>query len=51
MFYDFGEQTIYIAVITENKIWQLENPDKNLKNRKRIEKIINDFYNFACKNK
>jgi len=37
--------------IREDEIWQLENPDKNLKNRKRIEKIINDFYNFACKTK
>jgi predicted DNA-binding WGR domain protein len=36
--------------IREDEIWQLENPDENLKNRKRIEKIINDFYNFACKN-
>ena len=50
MFYDFGEQTIYIAAIQENKIWQLENPDKNDKNRQRIEKIINNFYDFACKN-
>lgn len=32
MYYDFGEQTIYIAAIQENNIWQLENPDKNLKN-------------------
>jgi hypothetical protein len=37
--------------IREDEIWQLENPDGNLKNRKRIEKIINDLYNFACKNK
>jgi hypothetical protein len=29
----------------------LENPDENLKNKKRIEKIINYFYNFACKSK
>jgi predicted DNA-binding WGR domain protein len=36
--------------IREDEIWQLENPDENLKNKKRIEKIINDFYNFACKN-
>jgi predicted DNA-binding WGR domain protein len=50
MFYDFGEQTIYIAAIPENKIWQLENPDKNLKNRQRIIKIIDNFYDFACKN-
>ena len=28
----------------------MENPDKNLKNRQRIEKIIDNFYNFACKN-
>ena len=50
MFYDFGEQTIYIDGIEKDKIWQLENPDKNLKNRQRIEKIIDNFYNFACKN-
>jgi len=50
MFYDFGEQTIYIASIPENKIWQLENPDNNLKNKKRIEQIIDNFYLFACKN-
>jgi len=37
--------------IREDEIWQLENPDKNLKNRQRIEKIIDDFYNFACKSK
>ena len=37
--------------IREDEIWQLENPDENLKNRKRIEKILNDFYNFACKSK
>lgn len=37
--------------IREDEIWQLENPDKNLKNRQRIEKILNDFYNFACKSK
>ena len=37
--------------IKEDEIWQLENPDKNLKNKKRIGKIINDFYNFACKSK
>ena len=36
--------------IKEDEIWQLENPDKNLKNKKRIEKIIDNFYNFACKN-
>ena len=36
--------------IREDEIWQLENPDENLKNRKRIETIINDFYLFACKN-
>ena len=36
--------------IREDEIWQLENPDENLKNRKRIEKIINNFYLFACKN-
>ena len=36
--------------IKEDEIWQLENPDENLKNRKRIEKIINDFYLFSCKN-
>ena len=36
--------------IREDEIWQLENPDENLKNRKRIEKIINKFYLFACKN-
>ena len=50
MFYDFGDQTIYIASVPENKIWQLENPDGNLKNRQRIEKIIDNFYLFACKN-
>ena len=37
--------------IREDEIWQLENPDENLKNRKRLEKIINNFYNFACKSK
>ena len=37
--------------IREDEIWQLENPDENLKNKKRIEKIINYFYNFACKSK
>jgi hypothetical protein len=26
--------------IREDEIWQLENPDENLKNKKRIEKII-----------
>ena len=36
--------------IREDEIWQLENPDENLKNRKRIIQIINDFYLFACKN-
>ena len=36
--------------IREDEIWQLENPDKNLKNKKRIEKILNDFYLFSCKN-
>jgi len=29
--------------IREDEIWQLENPDENLQ-------IINNFYNFACKN-
>jgi len=37
--------------IREDEIWQLENPDENLKNRKRIEQIIDNFYDFACKNK
>ena len=37
--------------IKEDEIWQLENPDENLKNKKRIKKIINYFYNFACKSK
>ena len=37
--------------IREDEIWQLENPDENLKNRKRILQIINKFYNFACKSK
>ena len=37
--------------IREDEIWQLENPDKNLKNRQRIIQIINDFYNFYCKSK
>jgi predicted DNA-binding WGR domain protein len=50
MYYDFGGQTIYIDGIEKDKIWQLENPDENLKNKKRIEKIINDFYLFSCKN-
>ena len=50
MFYDFGEQTIYIDGIEKDKIWQLENPDENLKNRQRIDKIIDNFYNFECKN-
>ena len=36
--------------IREDEIWQLENPDENSKNRQRIEKILNDFYLFACKN-
>jgi hypothetical protein len=51
MFYDFGEQTVYIDGIDEDKIWQLENPDKNKRNKERIEKIIDNFYIFACKNK
>ena len=51
MFYDFGEQTIYIDGIEEDKIWQLENPDKNKRNKERIEKIINNFFIFSCKNK
>jgi predicted DNA-binding WGR domain protein len=50
MFYGIGNQYIYIDEIEKNKIWQLENPDKNKKNKDRIEKIINNFYNFACKN-
>jgi len=50
MFYDFGEQNIYIDGIQEDKVWQLENPDKNDKNKKRIEKIIDNFYIFFCKN-
>ena len=33
--------------IREDEIWQLENPDENLKNKKRIEKILNDFYDFC----
>lgn len=37
--------------IREDEIWQLENPDENLKNRQRIAKIINNFYNFACDSK
>ena len=37
--------------IREDEIWQLENQDENLKNQKRIEKIIDNFYNFACKSK
>jgi len=37
--------------IQDDEIWQLENPDKNIKNRQRIIQIINDFYNFACKSK
>jgi len=37
--------------IKEDEIWQLENPDKNLKNRQRIIKIIDNFYNFACDSK
>ena len=37
--------------IKEDEIWQLENPDKNLKNRERIEKIIDNFFIFSCKNK
>ena len=37
--------------IREDEIWQLENPDKNIKNRQRIIQIINDFYNFYCKSK
>jgi len=51
MFYDFGEQTIYIDAIEEDKIWQLENPDKNKRNKERIEKIIDNFFIFSCKNK
>ena len=51
MFYDFGEQTIYIDGIEEDKIWQLENPDKNKRNKERIEKIIDNFFIFSCKNK
>jgi len=51
MFYDFGEQTIYIDGIEEDKIWQLENPDKNKRNKERIEKIIDNFFIFVCKNK
>ena len=47
----FGEQTIYIDGIEKDKIWQLENPDKNEKNKKRIEKIIDNFIFFECKNK
>ena len=39
-----------LVLLLRKKIWQLENPDENLKNRQRIEKIINDFYLFACKN-
>jgi len=50
MFYDFGEQNIYIDGIEEDKIWQLENPDKNKRNKERIEKIIDNFYIFVCKN-
>ena len=50
MYYNFGEQTIYIDGIEKDKIWQLENPDENLKNRQRIDKIIDNFYNFECKN-
>ena len=33
--------------IREDEIWQLENPDENLKNRKRILQILNDFYDFC----
>ncbi len=51
MFYDFGEQIIYIDGIEEDKIWQLENPDKNKRNKDRIEKIIDNFYIFINKNK
>ena len=36
--------------IPEDEIWQLENPDENLKNRERIIKILDNFYLFACKN-
>ena len=50
MFYNFGEQNIYIDGIQEDKIWQLENPDKNKRNKERIEKIIDNFYIFVCKN-
>ena len=42
---------LYIDRNEKNKIWQLENQDENLKNQKRIEKIIDNFYNFACKSK
>jgi len=49
MFYNFGEQTIYIDGIEKDKIWQLENPDENLKNMQIIIKILDNFYNFACK--
>ena len=37
--------------IKEDEIWQLENPDENLKNRQRILQIIDNLYNFACKSK
>jgi predicted DNA-binding WGR domain protein len=49
MFSEMGEQYIYIDAIDKNKIWQLENPNKNIKNKERIEKIINNFYLFSCK--
>jgi predicted DNA-binding WGR domain protein len=51
VFYDFGEQNIYIDGIEEDKIWQLENPNKNKRNNLRIEKIIDNFFIFVCKNK
>lgn len=37
--------------IKEDEIWQLENPDKNKRNKERIEKIIDNFFIFVCKNK
>ena len=49
MFYDFGEQTIYIDGIKEDKIWQLENPDKNKRNKERIEKLLLIFLFFLVK--
>jgi predicted DNA-binding WGR domain protein len=50
MFYLSSGSIDIINSIKEDEIWQLENPDKNLKNRQRIEKIIDDFYLFSCKN-